>query len=562
MRNFSLFVGLSSLFYGFQVGLIPFIPKSYRELISIGVALLIAGLFVWRGSIGKRSVPSTWVWIGFGVSGLLLLYPALDFVFFGPLSGLYYFLYPVLNHPGTRAFVCLILIFLFFKLVIGFGAVTKDINHTVNLSKLTNSRSVAFGELFYMLGSGKGLFRLLLAIAFFVNIPLHNSSAKTLQLMSFMDSKWVQVWSTWLDWPVSMLIALVFLKQIGGVRIFQKMPEHIPGWSLLNLALIGFIIASTVVMVGTYAVKLFEGALLLNLSIVFFGGFSFFLYRNRGSDKAFFVGVMLVLICVLVPMWIGILAEYHLKSLNSFMDSSSQQIVGLLILFATLSLLAAPIIVLAKVLLGIGVCRLLFNYDLNGESQADIAVRPVSLMGNYTYKQTVKVEKYSIEPSNKVDVLQQLRESIQKNPTNIELHDKYHQLLSEDMSQSDAFLSHARVYLTVLIRQRLQSKALQVLKYCFEIDPLFKPRAEEVVPLAKAALVSNEFILALRLMDKFDRSNPEHSAISTIYYLSAKALIGLKHLQQAEKVLNALITRYPNDPMVNEAIKMRDSITG
>jgi outer membrane protein assembly factor BamD (BamD/ComL family) len=154
----------------------------------------------------------------------------------------------------------------------------------------------------------------------------------------------------------------------------------------------------------------------------------------------------------------------------------------------------------------------------------------------------------------------ELRRALRAKPDDILLHQRLHLALAADEGSRDDMLAHARDYLPLLLRQARQAQAVAILKTCVEKDPAFKPHGADVVALAKAAMAADEHALALRVMDKFDRLNPGHEAIPTVYYLSAKALRQMKRYDLAAKVLDALIARYPESPFLGEAKNLRAAL--
>lgn len=133
-------------------------------------------------------------------------------------------------------------------------------------------------------------------------------------------------------------------------------------------------------------------------------------------------------------------------------------------------------------------------------------------------------------------------------------------LAPQDAAQPAEIPANAREQLAALVKASRGDQALQLLQACVNQDAGFKPFADQVMPLAKLAIARHESMLALRIMSQFDRLNPGHASTPSVYFLSARALLDLKDVEKAKKVLDILLERYPGDPLAPEAKRLRDGL--
>lgn len=80
----------------------------------------------------------------------------------------------------------------------------------------------------------------------------------------------------------------------------------------------------------------------------------------------------------------------------------------------------------------------------------------------------------------------------------------------------------------------------------------FTPSADEVYPLAQAALQRQDFPTVTRLIGRFAQDNPSHPDLVGIYLVMGKALMGQKDTEKAYRLLGGLMKKYPDSPMTIE----------
>lgn len=92
-------------------------------------------------------------------------------------------------------------------------------------------------------------------------------------------------------------------------------------------------------------------------------------------------------------------------------------------------------------------------------------------------------------------------------------------------------------------------------KAALAIDANVKPmKAEDVLPIAKAARKAGDSRTAVAAVRGFDKTYPGHALIPDIYMLSATIMSeDLKNFDMAKKVLQHLIAKYPGHYLANEA---------
>jgi hypothetical protein len=223
---------------------------------------------------------------------------------------------------------------------------------------------------------------------------------------------------------------------------------------------------------------------------------------------------------------------------------------------------AGPFAALANLLLAIGLLKVMFNLAPPREAVIpDMLAQPSP--PELLHVSPIPRAGPPLPPPSAEELAQAIakaRANLAAKPGDSMLHQQLHQRLLADPTQQSAMLDHAREYLAVLLKQSNGALALKVLQACLERDPSFKPFTDQVVPLAKIAMSSGQGNVALRIMNQFDRLNPEHAATPSVYFLSARALRDLKQVDQARHVLDAMLARYPDDPLAFDARALRKGL--
>jgi outer membrane protein assembly factor BamD (BamD/ComL family) len=96
---------------------------------------------------------------------------------------------------------------------------------------------------------------------------------------------------------------------------------------------------------------------------------------------------------------------------------------------------------------------------------------------------------------------------------------------------------------------------LDLCEQCLKIDPEFQLQdSNRVHELASAAYTGKRCKLALDLMRRFDRRNPGHPHIPSVYLLSARILGDhFQMYREAIQILSTLQARFPDHAAAKEA---------
>ena len=116
-------------------------------------------------------------------------------------------------------------------------------------------------------------------------------------------------------------------------------------------------------------------------------------------------------------------------------------------------------------------------------------------------------------------------------------------------------MSHARIYLALLLRKGLADEALTLFDELRQRDAAFTPeQPTHLLRLAEALRRRRRFNEALLLIKGFDKRFPRHAEIPAVYLFAAQVLSENLHQDAgAQQLLNALLARYPDHPTNVEA---------
>ena len=131
-------------------------------------------------------------------------------------------------------------------------------------------------------------------------------------------------------------------------------------------------------------------------------------------------------------------------------------------------------------------------------------------------------------------------------PDDVAAHDRYHKLLAL-AGRDDRLMSHARTYLSLLLRKGMDDEALTLFRSMREKDAAVAPeRPEQLLSLAGAARRRREYSEALALVKGFDKRFPKHAEIPNVYLFVAQVLSeNLRQDASARQLLAVLLARYP-----------------
>jgi len=133
------------------------------------------------------------------------------------------------------------------------------------------------------------------------------------------------------------------------------------------------------------------------------------------------------------------------------------------------------------------------------------------------------------------------------------LHAQYRKLLALG-EQRDEQLRHGREWITVLLSQDKDRRAVDIARECLELDPAFQPASpDEVGRIAQKAVDAGVTQVALKLLSGFHKRYPKHPDIPRNYLLAAKLLAErMGKDAQARALLDQLAASYPQHPLAGE----------
>lgn len=152
-----------------------------------------------------------------------------------------------------------------------------------------------------------------------------------------------------------------------------------------------------------------------------------------------------------------------------------------------------------------------------------------------------------------------LREELRFHWDRNDLHERYQRLLFATDKKEEA-LKHGREFISKLVSEKRLFQALDLCEQCLKLTPEFQLQdPNHVYELAFAAKTGNRQNLALGLMRRFDRRNPDHPHIPAIYLLSAQILSEyLRKDSEAMQILRELQVKFPGHAVAAEARQYLD----
>jgi len=138
------------------------------------------------------------------------------------------------------------------------------------------------------------------------------------------------------------------------------------------------------------------------------------------------------------------------------------------------------------------------------------------------------------------------------------LHAQYRKLLALG-EHRDEQLRHGREWISILLGQDRDRRAVDVARECIELDPAFQPNTpDEVSRIAQKALDSGNTQVAVKLVSGFHKRYPKHADIPKNYLLAAKLLAErMGKDAEARALLDQLTAAYPQHPLAGEIAAYR-----
>lgn len=153
-----------------------------------------------------------------------------------------------------------------------------------------------------------------------------------------------------------------------------------------------------------------------------------------------------------------------------------------------------------------------------------------------------------------------LREHLRERGGSDALHTQYRKLLRV-AGNNEELLRHGREYVTTLLAQDKDKRALDIVRECAEIDPAFAPaQAADVTRLAHKAADWGLSQVAIRLLSGFHKRFPKSADIPRNYLLVARLMHDkLGQDREAQALLQQLKGAYPQHelmPQIEERLAL------
>ena len=138
------------------------------------------------------------------------------------------------------------------------------------------------------------------------------------------------------------------------------------------------------------------------------------------------------------------------------------------------------------------------------------------------------------------------------------LHTQYRKLLALG-EHRDEQLRHGREWISILLAQDKDRRAVDVARECLDLDPAFQlAQPDEVARVAQKAVDSGASQVALKLVSGFHKRHPKHRDIPQNYLLAAKLLAErMGKDAEARALLDQLTAAYPQHPLAGEIAAYR-----
>ncbi|MEO7064984.1 MAG: DUF4013 domain-containing protein [Dokdonella sp.] len=138
------------------------------------------------------------------------------------------------------------------------------------------------------------------------------------------------------------------------------------------------------------------------------------------------------------------------------------------------------------------------------------------------------------------------------------LHTQYRKLLALGEHTGEQ-LRHGREWISVLLAQDKDRRAVDVARECLGLDPAFQlAEPGEVARVAQKAVDSGATQVALKLVSGFHKRHPKHRDIPQNYLLAAKLLAErMGKDTEARALLDQLTRAYPDHPLAAEITAYR-----
>jgi tetratricopeptide (TPR) repeat protein len=161
---------------------------------------------------------------------------------------------------------------------------------------------------------------------------------------------------------------------------------------------------------------------------------------------------------------------------------------------------------------------------------------------------------------NRVDMLIQdgkvdeaialIKEETAGNISDIHLAERYYKLLNIKQIIPE-MLSHAKLYLDLLVKQKAGQQVCKVYQDCLVKDSEFLPSSETLLKVAGYLNDSAKPEEAVQTYNRFIKADPKNKLVPKAYFLAASVINEkLKNKPKAVSILNAVVKKYPNHEII------------
>ncbi len=156
------------------------------------------------------------------------------------------------------------------------------------------------------------------------------------------------------------------------------------------------------------------------------------------------------------------------------------------------------------------------------------------------------------------DAIRVVQDELRFEKLNADLNERLHKLYV--MKGDNALVvKHGQQYLRALLKAKRYPAATKTVGLLNSLDTTFAPEPDVLLGLAQGAYAARDYAKAVELVRGFDKRFPGHADIPGVYLLGAK--ITSEHGRddaKAVKILQVLMQRYPDAPVVAEAKQYLD----
>jgi hypothetical protein len=151
-----------------------------------------------------------------------------------------------------------------------------------------------------------------------------------------------------------------------------------------------------------------------------------------------------------------------------------------------------------------------------------------------------------------------LREEIRSRGGSDAIHTQYRKLLAV-LGRRDEQLRHGQEWITALLAQDNERRAVDVARECLDLDPAFQPASpDDVSRIARKAVDLGMTQVALKLLSTYLKANPRHRDVPANALLAAKVLAERMGKDDvARNLLDQIAERFPDDALAGEIATYR-----